>query len=169
MSTAISSRLISFVACFVSIFAFSAMLSGGLDCAMGSERSLWNSDSPQKVEFQAVKYYSGRKGNGAQFSAGTYDSTDGKVVSSTVETYRSATRAKSELKKRIKKATEIVERGSKRNRNGKLIGYRVVVMLRGGSQFGTYATVLWLAGEELHIIESSSLQHALEFERQFYK
>lgn len=164
-----NNHLLCFVACFFSLFASDTSFSGGLDHSGRSELSLDDSDGGQKVEFKAVNFYSGRKSNGADFSAGIYDSTDGVGVSSTVEVYYSAARAKREMKRRIKTATKIIERGNKENQNGKLIGERVVLISPGDTRDSAYVTVLWVDREDLHVIESPSLQHALEFERSFYK
>jgi hypothetical protein len=71
--------------------------------------------------------------------------------------------------KKIKRATKIIERGFKRNRSGKTVGERIVFYLLDKARSLRYANVLWLDGEDLHIVESSSLEHALDFERQFHK
>ena len=143
-------------------------VSGGLSYTIRLERELPNSTCAQEIQFSGVSFSHGRKGNGAKYSAGIYDSTDGVGVVATVETYPSASRARAEMIMRIKRATRIVERGRKTDHNGKLIGERAVVIAAGDSGEGSYATILWLDQEDLNIIESSSLQVALDFERQFH-
>jgi hypothetical protein len=160
--------LLCFGGCFLSLIGCDSALSGGLHHAGRSERNLRDSNGGQKVEFKAVTFYSGRKANGADFSAGIYDSTDGVGVSSTVEVYYSAAGAKREMKRRIKTASRIIERGNKENQKGKLIGERVVLISAGNTRDIAYVTVLWVDREDLHVIESASLQHALDFERSFY-
>lgn len=134
-----------------------------------SEQNPNDSVNRQKVQFNPVQFSSGRKANGAHFSAGIYDSTDGVGVKSTVEVYYSAARSKHELTRRIKAATKIIERGNKIMQNGKVVGKRVVLISPGGTRDTPYVAVLWVDREDLHVIESISLQHVLEFERSFYR
>src|SRR5215813_1122870 len=156
------SKWVSIIVTVLLAFLFGAFTSK-------AEANLFESHSPQQIAFQPVQVSSGKKANGAEFSTGLYDSPDGNTVSSTVETYVSAAYAKREMKNRIKQATKIIERGCKRNQSGKTVGERIVIYLPDKARSLEYANVLWLDGENLHIIESSSLEHALDFERQFYK
>jgi len=118
------------------------------------------------MKFTPVSSYSGRRGNGAEFSAEDYSSTDGVSVIMTVETYTSVSRAKEALRKRIREASRIVERSPKVDGDGTILGERVVLSFAPGIHHRAYATILWLEQEDLHEIESTSLRAALEFERQ---
>ena len=157
--------LACFISAFLSFFGTNSFKVYGVRYTSVPPSKCTPPNSRGEIEFKAVQFYSGRKASGATFSAGMYQSSDGVAVSTTVETYSSAARAKNEMKKRIRKATRVIERGSKVDKNGKLIGERVILSLSGGTRHGAYVTVLWADREDLHIIESTSLKHALEFER----
>lgn len=140
----------------------------GLDHTLRKDGGLFTSDYAQQIQFKSVSISHGKKGNGIEYSAGTYDSSDGMGVVATIETHPSASQARAEMLSRIKKALRIVERGRKTDQHRKFRGERAVLIETGNSPGLTYATVLWLQREELNIIESSSLQTALAFEQQFY-
>lgn len=153
------------ISTFLSFFGVNYLKAYGVRYYSAPPSMCAPTDLRQELEFKAVQFYSGRKANGATFSAGIYESSDGVGVSTTVETYSSAAQAKNEMKKRIRKAARVIERSSKVDKNDKLIGERVVISVTRGTGNGAYATVLWANQEDLHIIESTSLRHALEFER----
>jgi hypothetical protein len=162
-------KFTSLLPCVISLFVSgNTAVSGGLDYTIRPERDLPSSYCARQMQFNGVSFSHGKKGNGAEYSAGIYDSTDGVGVVMTVETYSSASLARAEMMRKIKGATRIVERVRKTDQNGKLIGKRAVVIAPGDSRDRSYATILWLDQEDLNIIESSSLHVALEFERQFH-
>lgn len=165
MKTKCTSFLLSVVMFVVSGIT---AVSGGPSYTMRPDSEFSNSWCAQEIQFSGVSFSHGRKGNGAEYSAGIYDSSDGVGVVATIEIYPSGSRARAEMIRRIKRSTRIVERGRKTDRNGKLIGERMVVIASGDSGARSFATILWLDQEDLNIIESSSLQVALEFERQFH-
>lgn len=163
-------RLASLFACVICVLTLSvSTVVNGFDCTSKPERNLFDLDVSQEMKFTPVNSYSGRKGNDAEFSAQHYDSTDGVSVIFTVETYSSKSSAIDELRKRISRATRIIERGRRIDQDGRPIGERVVLVFPPGVDNGGYSTILWLEDEDLNEIESTCLQVALEFERQFHK
>ena len=80
------------------------------------------------------------------------------------ESYRSSSRAKKAFLNRIKGAIRVVRRGIKRDRDRKAIGDRAVIIESDGSKSGRSGCILWISGDDLILIESRSLRHALLFE-----
>jgi hypothetical protein len=161
--TTMNSRLLLSLACSV-LFAVNNLPIDGFHRTV-------RLDGPavaQEIEFKAVHLSSGRKANGAEFSAGLYDSSDGVGVLSTVETYGSPARAKAEMKKRIRGAIKVIDRSDKIDQSGKAISERVVLRFSHGSRRKSYSAVMWTNDEDLYVIESTSLRHALAFEQRFY-
>jgi len=141
-------------------------------CYQDSNRSIGTNETQESsvkpdIEFSFVKGGNGRTRQGVRFSTVLYKSSDGVSVSATTEERRSAGAANKELHTRLRATRRIVERGSKLDEKGRRIGERVVAIyvLNDKEQ----AAVLWTNGQQFYYIESLSLKHALEFERQFYR
>jgi hypothetical protein len=94
----------------------------------------------------------------------TYESPDGVLISQSNEGFSSLKRANRELQKRLRIATEIIERGPYLDDNGRRVGKRVVAV-SSGKEGQQRAFILWTDGEILSSIEASSLRHVLEFEK----
>ena len=128
----------------------------------------------QTPENQAITFADklGAKGttkDGAPFSTHVYESSDGVVVSMMRENRDSPPKADKALQRKLKKAIRIIERGSKLDEEGRRVGERVVAMFALDNSQKEQASVLWTNGQQLYYIESLSLKHALEFEKQFYR
>jgi len=76
--------------------------------------------------------------------------------------------AKSHFDGVIGRATNILERGEKKDREGKVIGERAVVSLPSTNDPNKeYWAVVWTEGSAFEELTSISLCHALELERRF--
>ena len=102
------------------------------------------------------------------FSFGDYKSEDGVLVERRVESYRSDARAREEMQRKIRKASKVIERGAKRERQGRHKGERAVLMFGASRSHSAQAVVLWTDRPKLYILESSSLRHVPAFENQVY-
>ncbi len=120
------------------------------------------------MHFKVVLEGSGFVKDGS-FSFGDYKSEDGVVVERRVESYRSGARAREEMERRIRKASKVIERGAKRERQGRQKAERAVLMFGGSRSGSPQAVVLWTHGSKLYVLESSSLKHVLAFEKQVYE
>lgn len=120
------------------------------------------------LEFNEVSSEKGTTKDGAPFSSQLYQSSDGVGLTVTRENRDTADRANKELQRKLKGATRIIERGSKLDEKGQRVGERVVAMFALDDSQKEQASVLWTSGRQFYYIESLSLKHALEFEKQFY-
>jgi hypothetical protein len=136
----------------------------------GSARILPSQQTPgaeHDIDFRFVKGATGRTKDGVRFSTVMYDSSDGIAVSATTEQRGSPARANKELQRRMGKAIKILRREPKRQKDGKIVGTRLVIMFQSKGQQKNQFAVIWTDGPELHSIEAISLQHVLKFEETF--
>lgn len=123
----------------------------------------------QVIHFEPQLFASDLKPDGTRVSYNTYVSADGVGVLFTVQKHRSATSANNALKRRIRKASKIIERGVKLDKDGRRVGDRVLLLSHTRLPQKTVAGVVWSERATLYSVESSSLKHALEFEKQNYR
>lgn len=124
--------------------------------------------SNTEIEFKGVSAGSGRKRDGTPFSFALYKSTDHTGVSASTEKYRSSNAAANALRKKLGRAANVVETGSKFSPDGKRIGTRSVAIFPSQGTSKAQAMVLWTNRSDFHYIQSTSLKHALAFEKKFY-
>ena len=110
----------------------------------------------------------GKTSDGADFSAVSYESSDGIVVSAITETYTIKGKAERALQKRLRGASRILSRVPKISSTGKQVGTRIVVLFPHEDQYRSKAMIFWTDGSELHSIGAASLRHVREFEKTFY-
>ncbi len=120
-----------------------------------------------KLEFRPTQAASGRTTEGSRFSLQLYEASDGVAISSRLDRFRSARRARTALAKIIRKG-RVLERKPKLDGTGHPIGERVVLKFTRSKSQLPQTELLWIDNTDLHQIVSSSLYHILEFERQFY-
>jgi hypothetical protein len=92
-----------------------------------------------------------------------YTAYDGKRLSLSSATYPSRSEASLELQKRLQNAVRIQEVGAKYNQQGKLVGKRVIAFFVFDDK--EIAAIFWTEQNSLQVIETESLDCALEFER----
>ncbi|MCM3870118.1 MAG: hypothetical protein ND895_05405 [Pyrinomonadaceae bacterium] len=119
------------------------------------------------IEFSFVKGATGRTKDGVRVSTVMYNASDGIAVSATTEERGSPVRANKELRRRMVKAIKILGREPIREKDGKIVGTRVVIMFQPKRQQKAQFAVIWTDGSELHSIEAISLQHVLKLEGTF--
>jgi hypothetical protein len=99
-------------------------------------------------------------GNGTLTGYTTYD---GKRLALHLSGYTSSSELRQEFQKWLQDATRIQETGAKYNRQGKIVGKRVIAFFGFGDK--ETAAILWTEQKSLRMIEAQSLDQALEFER----
>ena len=119
--------------------------------------------------FNEVSSKKGSTKDGAPFSSQLYQSSDGIELTVTRENRDSAGRANKELQKKLKGSLRIIGRAPKLDEKGERVGERVVAIFAFDDSQKEQASVLWTNGQQFYYIESLSLKHALEFEKQFYR
>jgi hypothetical protein len=120
----------------------------------------------QSIKFEEVLSGSMLKKGTHSVSFQDYKSEDGVSVERRIETHRSSARARGEMRKMIRKAMKVIERGPKLPGEGQREGERAVLQMRPGSITDGQVIVAWTDGPDLYVIESPSLKHALALEKQ---
>ncbi len=100
---------------------------------------------------------------GVESDIAEWKAADGVLVIRSVQHHPSPRAAKVAMRHLVRKADKVIDQGTKQDRQGNTTGERAVLMAhrwRGEVR----AVIVWLDGPELYLIESTSLQDALEFE-----
>jgi hypothetical protein len=113
--------------------------------------------APPPVESQTLTVVGGMDACGPTVNSHLSNLSDGTSIATTCEQFSSAARADRELRKRLKEATEIIEREPNLDGRGRKIGERVVAKTSG---------VLVLSTERNNLCSTSapSLKHLQWFE-----
>jgi hypothetical protein len=143
------------------VFVCVAARLSGRELAMGCV----NNALPTEIKFHLVKSASGVT-QGARFSVNVYRSSDGSYVSVRIDKFASVNIARKELAN-IVRASNVLAQQSKLDRTTPGAKDRVVLALRPKHGEGLTA-VVWTEKETLYRIEGISIQHVLEFEKQFH-
>lgn len=120
---------------------------------------------PQPVKFESGTSACGYIKGGGRFSSQGYKSVDGVGVGYYSGDYRSASRARQELRRKLKEAIQVIERTPKLDGQGRRVGERVVAMFNPIAPYQELGSVFWTDGSHFYAIDSPSLEHALEFEK----
>ena len=123
------------------------------------------SSNEQKIEFQSVLSVSGKTADGTPSFSNSYKSSDGIMVSTRIERHNSPVSAKKEFNRNIKAAVEILKREPKLNENGKQVGERALLSAKQEESNILQTILVWTDNSQVYFIESTSLQHTLEFEK----
>lgn len=125
--------------------------------------------SSHRYKFTFIEAARGITRDGIQASFQTYESSDGITVFTRTEFFRSAADMRDQFKKSASRLSEILERNSTQEsskdglRNERLVG-------RNSPDKGMENySIIWNHENRISYIESISLSHNLDFERQFYK
>jgi hypothetical protein len=102
--------------------------------------------------------------DGVHLGFTTFSASDGPSLVVQYEDFESLEKARSYFEKQLAKSAKIIERGSKRNEGGKVVGERAQILLRRDAG-KTIPAVLWTDGVKYHEMYSSSLKDILELEK----
>jgi hypothetical protein len=114
--------------------------------------------------FHQLTLGNGIEEDGAACSINAWRAPDGqRLITKTIH-YDSESRAKQAFEARAKEATKTIDRGPVLNREGQVIGQRVVFEFTIKDQ-KTESMIMFTDGSKLRQIQSPSLEDALEFEK----
>ena len=114
------------------------------------------------VQFQSRMAGGGRSPEGNRISFREYRSSDCVDVTFEVEGLGSVAEAQEKMRKTVARASRVVERNNKLDLNQEPAGPRAVLMFTGKNDA---AMIAWTSGKTLVTITSSSLPHALAYEK----
>jgi hypothetical protein len=126
-----------------------------------------NSSAPpvKKITFKLQRMSDGVRADGRWFHTHTYLSSDGQKVSFTYITFDSDAAAAGEIDRVIHGASKVLERGLRKNEEGKTIGERVVALFVTKDPPKAIAKLIRTNDQFYCEVDSESLQEVLEFER----
>jgi len=107
--------------------------------------------------------------NGAlSASVHTFKAEDGTSVYQSDDWYKSADEADSALDKLTKRASHVVEQGTKKDAMGHVIGNRVELVFSHVKGASPEMVIAWRDGASIVRLRSTSLPLLLDFESQYY-
>jgi hypothetical protein len=74
-------------------------------------------------------------------------------------------RATEAFNQELDRAVKVIERGEKKDANGRIVGERAEILAHSVKPNPPHHAVIWTSGPTFHKISSSSIQDALELER----
>jgi hypothetical protein len=119
--------------------------------------------SKDQFLFRETLLFDGKTEGGFRFTTQTYQSWDCMILRKRVEFLDSPDNAKSEFKKTIGQAAELLEHREQFDTTGQLVGERAVARFTEDKE-PPEILILWTEDSELYSIASSSLEHALKLE-----
>ena len=103
---------------------------------------------------------------GGGFSTNSYTSSSSARLVFSHLRYASNEKANEVFNDEVRKAIRVVEITPKHNAKGELVGQRVVATFLDRETKQSYSSISWTDGRFIHAIESTSLLHVIEFEKQ---
>ena len=117
------------------------------------------------VQFERRMAGGGRTATGQRFSFSRFSSSDCIDVDFQTERYDSDEDAKKRMSDLIRSSSEVVERSEKLYLNGTRAGPRAVLLF---NEYSPKAIIVWTAENRVVSLGSTSLSHALEFEKRYH-
>jgi hypothetical protein len=100
-----------------------------------------------------------------EFEQYLYKSPDGVEVFFDVKGYVSPELAAAALTEEVGRAARVIERGEKLDKGGRVVGERVVAMLRPEGSKKEVAIIFWTNKSVFCLIQSLSVRHAIALEK----
>jgi hypothetical protein len=155
--------LLALVALLIAWLGLLASGCSGLPTRLYHQFLLAEDFASKDIKFKPQMAGNGRTPEGTGFDFQMFRASDCVKVTVTTRSEGSDDRAEQELEKLILTASQVVERGPKDNRDGKPVGKRAILLFANAPK---RAVIVWTAGlGSLITVESSSLAHAVEYER----
>jgi hypothetical protein len=98
----------------------------------------------------------------------TWKASDGVSVTSFTQEFRSHAQANYSFSKRLKQASQVIEKTPKVDKAGRRVGQRAVVTFSYPGKKEQFSGIIWTEGSIFHDVESLSLEHAALFEKKIY-
>ena len=105
--------------------------------------------------------------DGFRCSLRLFESSDGRSFSQEIVSYDSPKRANTELRKRLREASEIVTRQPLFDEQGQRQGEKAVATFIGGDPPRAQAEILWTYGPKFTSVSAASLDNILEYDKEF--
>jgi hypothetical protein len=150
---------------FVVSFAISVPVSNRLALYAIAQMVATNGKSEGKTGFTLIRMANGVTKDGGSFSENIYQAHDGQKVYEYIIHTGSTDKVKKDFDARLKDATKVIEQVQPLEEKGQVVGQRAVIT-GPDKQQKTTSMILITAGNNLRIIQSESLEDALEFETQ---
>jgi hypothetical protein len=122
---------------------------------------------PSDVSFEEKSAAHGITEDGCKFSTLLWQATDGVTVVFEIINCKSPAKAKITFAALIKDATKIFEKTMIKSKDGKKTGQRMVLAFSGREPLQRPEVILWIRGNEIYRLESTSFSHALLFEKKW--
>jgi|GEM_PF-3269799 hypothetical protein len=137
----------------------------GLSPVVGQILRSSSRGSPQEHNFTNKGTGEIRDEDGTVFAFTSYeDTSDGASLMVLHKRYASVAEARRKFEHEIQKATKILERSAKKDKTGKVVEERGVLVCRSAEQGGSAQMILWINGLDLFEVLSDSLKDARELE-----
>jgi hypothetical protein len=134
----------------------------------GKDVSTKQQPSSQDIHFTPKGAIDGLVDEKFRYSSETYESTDGVGVFVSRQYCSTAENAERALTERLKKATKIIEQNILLDEEGKPIGRRIVAVFDYSEESEQTPSILWTDDDMFYVIDSSSFQHSLLLEKDFF-
>ena len=125
--------------------------------------------SPSRREYRSREAARGVTKDGIEASFQTYESSDGIRVFIRTEFFRSTDDMKTHFETQTKSFAEIIEKGDIKAVKGNPKKERIVGKHFPNEEGIEMYSIMWHEHGRIKYVESTSLDHALDFEKQFYK
>jgi hypothetical protein len=103
--------------------------------------------------------------NGIRLGFTDYTASDGAWLRVLYLTEHGEAQAVTAFHQRLAHAAKVISRSEKKDAKGRVVGERAEVLAPAAPPNPPFHAVIWTDGPTFHEIESSSLRHALQFER----
>ena len=158
---------------FAGALGLAAVMYWQADIAMASARKhkarLETQDAQEtkkRIEFKSDAAATILDHNGFEEDLYGYIASDGADLTYVYAKPVGTTSATAEFERRLATADHVVARGPLKDADARVIGERAVYYFSDPRTHKVYVEILWTDGRTLHSLESMSLYHLLEFERQ---
>ena len=132
-------------------------------------RNFGQDQLPSRREYRSIEAARGVTKDGIQASFQTYESSDGIRVFIRIEHFRSTDDMETQFETQTRSFAEIIERSGIKDVKGNTKEERIVGKHFPDEQGIVTYSIMWNEHIKIRYIESTSLDHILDFEKQFYK
>jgi hypothetical protein len=146
----------------------------GLSAQSGPESKNARTAASQNKDILAAPAYTvrwlanGPAGDGTQLSVRVYMSSEGTEVTTAHGHFKSRAAAKAELERQTKQDGKILERVSRINSSGTVVGERAIVRLAATKLLPEHSSIFLTDGRDYYEISSSSMELALDMAKRYY-
>jgi hypothetical protein len=119
-------------------------------------------------EYSLSALGNGRAGDGTELSVRVYKSSDGTRVTAAHGHFKSMAAAQAEWERELRQDGKILERGSRTNASGNVVGQRAIAHFSATSVLPERSAVLFTDNRDYYQISSSSMELAVDVAKRYY-